>query len=292
MNLYFSIVIPTYNRAHLIGRTLDSVAAQTCQDFEVIIVDDGSTDNTASVIQPWQSTRFRYYQKENAERASARNYGASLARGRYVYFLDSDDTLYPHHLATAYTTILAHSLPPMVVLGYDIRNEHGETRYVEQIHDLRKQILEGNPLSCHGVFLRKDVISQDRFCERRDLSGFEDWELWIRLIARHSVVVNPVITSSLTEHSERSVLTDSEEKIKKKVLAFQEEVVKDIVAKQMFGARLKRAVASASTYAALHLALIGAQRKLVFYYLWRGLLINPRTVFRRRFLVILRLLII
>ena len=83
---YFSIVIPAYNRAHLISKTLDSVLNQSYENFEVIIVDDGSTDNTEEVVKPYLADqRFRYYWKSNGERGAARNFGVLKSNGEFVH---------------------------------------------------------------------------------------------------------------------------------------------------------------------------------------------------------------
>ncbi|CAM5762345.1 hypothetical protein LMIY3S_00442 [Labrys miyagiensis] len=95
----FSVVIPTYNRAGVIRRTLDSVLAQTFDDFEVVVVDDGSKDDLASVIATFEDPRIRYVWQENGGGGAARNRGIDEARGRYVAFLDSDDVFLPDHLS-------------------------------------------------------------------------------------------------------------------------------------------------------------------------------------------------
>lgn len=99
---FFSIVIPTYNRAHLIVPTLQSILNQSFTDFEVLIVDDGSTDDTEDVIETAFSNhpKIKYIRKKNEERSIARNAGFLLAAGEYVVFFDSDDLLLPHYLRT------------------------------------------------------------------------------------------------------------------------------------------------------------------------------------------------
>jgi GT2 family glycosyltransferase len=96
-----SVVVPTFNRAHLIGRTLDSVLGQTYDRVEVVVVDDGSTDATGDTIARAYGgdARVRYFRKENGGPASARNFGFRHARGEYVALLDSDDTWLPWKLS-------------------------------------------------------------------------------------------------------------------------------------------------------------------------------------------------
>jgi len=98
MDPLISVVIPTYNRAAYLGRALQSVFAQTFKDFEVIVVDDGSTDNTADIVNAWKDKIHYFYQK-NQGRAVARNKGIELAKGKYIAWLDSDDEWYPDRLA-------------------------------------------------------------------------------------------------------------------------------------------------------------------------------------------------
>lgn len=92
-----SVIIPVYNRAGVIGRCVESVFAQTCRDYEVIVVDDGSTDDLAGALAPWMS-RLRYVRIANRGAAGARNEGFRHARGAYIAWLDSDDIWLPHKL--------------------------------------------------------------------------------------------------------------------------------------------------------------------------------------------------
>ena len=96
-----SIVIPTYNRAEYLPLTVDSALRQQGAEVEVIVVDDGSTDNTSDVVERHKAEwgeRFRYVWQKNAERCVARNHGLKLAHGEFVAFLDSDDLLRSHHV--------------------------------------------------------------------------------------------------------------------------------------------------------------------------------------------------
>jgi glycosyltransferase involved in cell wall biosynthesis len=100
MTPFFSVVIPVYNRAHLIKETLQSVLAQSEQDFEIVVVDDGSQDDPETAVKELNDPRIVFLRQENRGGGAARNTGIDRAKGRYIAFLDSDDRFLPHHLAT------------------------------------------------------------------------------------------------------------------------------------------------------------------------------------------------
>jgi glycosyltransferase involved in cell wall biosynthesis len=106
---YFSIIIPTYNRANKLTETINSVLSQEFKDFELIIIDDGSTDNTYFVVKNIFDDRIKYYYQENAERSIARNNGIERANGQYICFLDSDDLFCSNHLSELYYFIKQHN---------------------------------------------------------------------------------------------------------------------------------------------------------------------------------------
>ena len=112
---FFSIVIPAYNRADKIQRTLQSCLAQTEPDFEIVVVDDGSGDDTRAVVEGMGDPRIRYVWQQNAGASAARNRGAREARGEYVAFLDSDDEFLIGKLAAFRAAIAAEAGPDPVV---------------------------------------------------------------------------------------------------------------------------------------------------------------------------------
>lgn len=95
-----SVITPTYNRAKTIGKAINSVLAQTHHDWELIIVDDGSTDNTKDIVLAYNDPRIIYVQQQNGGPAKARNFGMSKAHGKWVMYLDSDDELLPQCIET------------------------------------------------------------------------------------------------------------------------------------------------------------------------------------------------
>lgn len=99
MSPFFSVIIPAFNRGHIINEAIGAINRQSFSDYEVIIVDDGSTDNTEGVVARFHAdSRIRYHKTTNQGVSAARNTGASLATGRYLVFLDSDDTVEPEWL--------------------------------------------------------------------------------------------------------------------------------------------------------------------------------------------------
>ena len=102
---FFSIIIPTYNREDVIKSTVQSVINQTFKKWELIIVDDGSTDNTKEVIKNIDDPRIKYIYQENSERSAARNNGIKNSNGKWICFLDSDDAYKKNHLQTFYENI-------------------------------------------------------------------------------------------------------------------------------------------------------------------------------------------
>ncbi len=99
---FFSIIIPTYNRADMISKAIDSVIGQSFSDWELIIVDDGGSDHTRSVVDGFKDHRIQYHWQENRGRSAARNIGLSMVRGKYIIFLDDDDWFLENHLQCLY----------------------------------------------------------------------------------------------------------------------------------------------------------------------------------------------
>jgi glycosyltransferase involved in cell wall biosynthesis len=122
---FFSVIIPVYNRAEALAGAIASVQAQTCQDFEIVVVDDGSKDDPAATVAALGDPRIRIFRQENAGGAAARNRAIDEARGRFIAPLDSDDIFLPHHLQ-AMKTMLEHTTD---TVGYArIRVDRGEGR--------------------------------------------------------------------------------------------------------------------------------------------------------------------
>jgi glycosyltransferase involved in cell wall biosynthesis len=258
-NIFFSIVIPTYNRASFIHKTIDSVLNQNYQDFEIIVVDDGSTDNTEDLIRSISSEKINYFKIENSERGRARNFGMENSRGDYVTFLDSDDLLFSNYFANANESIHHYNTPPFLHLAYEVVNPNDNVllkiNYL-QSNDINF-LVKGNSLSCTGCFLRNDIAKTLRFNEDRDLSGSEDWELWFRVLANYGIKTDNRISAKIINHNERSVLLSHGNEAKlvlRKELALKY-AFKDTAVQEKYGKHFKKIDAFGDSYISLHLAL-------------------------------------
>lgn len=118
----FSVVIPLYNKANFIGATLESVLQQTFTDFEIIVIDDGATDNSSAVVQTISDPRLQYIRTENKGVSAARNHGVSIAKANWVTFLDADDLWKPDFLRVMHNTI--EKFPDYHVFSAAIEKKH------------------------------------------------------------------------------------------------------------------------------------------------------------------------
>lgn len=289
---FFSIIIPAYNRGHLLKDVLQLALSQEFRDFEIVLVDDGSSDNTREVVDSFSDPRLRYFYQDNRERAAARNVGAEFSKGRYVTFCDSDDKLFPWYLEEAIGLIKKYGEVPWLHIGYEIRRSSRPVLRMNAAYkDLTGVLAKGNPLSCLGVFVRRDVFLLHRFNEDRQLSGSEDWELWLRLSAHYDIVHSKRTCAALVLHSGRSVIQTSELKLQLRKFLSISYALDDEVTLKVYGRHLHIMYAYFDTYIALHLVL--EQKSLsALKYLYSAFVKYPSSLFTRRMLAIIRLSIV
>jgi glycosyltransferase involved in cell wall biosynthesis len=153
---FFSIVLCTYNRVHIVRRAIESVLLQTFQDWELIIVDDGSQDTTREVISDLVSSdpRISYYYEKNQGVALARDYGCAKASGKYFTFLDSDDEYHPTHLESRYEILIGTPAIELLHGGIEIIG----SPYVADKFDPSKLIHLSECKIGGTFFIRRDLF--------------------------------------------------------------------------------------------------------------------------------------
>jgi len=285
-SVLFSIIIPTYNRAGLINKTVLSVLNQTYPHFEILVVDDGSTDNTEEVLKKIKDPRLHYFKKENGERGAARNFGQRKAIGGYVNFFDSDDLMYANHLEEANELIQTKDSPELFHLGYDFQTVDGTvTKKIDQLNDdIATKAFFDNFLSCNGVFIRMDIAREFPFEENRILASAEDWELWIRLMSRYRLYYSNKITSSVVEHEQRSLRTIAITKTIDRDLFLINCLKNDERVMQAYGSRFNQFIAERYTFFMLCLAEDG-RRQDVILWVFKAFKAYPVILTSRRFWV-------
>jgi len=189
-----SILLPVWNCPSYVGQAIDSVLNQSYSDFECIIIDDGSNDNTPEVLQKYQDPRIRLFQHTNRGLAATLNVGIASARGKYVARQDQDDLSLPDRLAKQISYMDSH--PECGLLGTWAQIMEGD-RIVERYHrhpsdpsQLRYHLLFNNPFVHSSVMMRKTVLEAvGGYSTDPSRQPPEDYELWSRL-SRYSNVAN------------------------------------------------------------------------------------------------------
>jgi len=202
---FFSIIIPTFNRANIISPTIQSVLNQQFKNWELIIVDDGGNDETKQIAQGFKDDRIKYFWKENGERGAARNFGVTKACGDYVFFLDSDDLIYKNHLTHAKDSIQNLKNPEF----FHSRYEEVYPNKTVQIESLNQNTIwqtsqRQNKMACQ-FFLRKDIAIQFPFSENRNLKIGEDWLVILQVGLNYKLNISNQVNSALIQHENRSM---------------------------------------------------------------------------------------
>lgn len=281
---FFSIIIPTYNRADRIGQTIQSVLKQEFGDWELIIIDDGSQDDTKSVISTFIDSRIKYIYQENAERGAARNNGVRKAEGNYVFFLDSDDLIYPDHLQYAYDEINKIGQPEFFHIRYEEVFED-KKREVPVLYEstLLKQVYRRNQFACQ-FFLRKDIAENFPFSENRDLKIGEDWEVVLKIAVRYPLHFSNLVLSAIVQHGNRTMEIANAEIILRSRDILLENLSKD----EKITERVKINVfAELTSLAALAYAIEGRKAES-FKFWWNSTKKNSYLFFSRRTLAIFK----
>ncbi|NHQ59189.1 glycosyltransferase [Chlorobium sp. BLA1] len=189
MKPFFSVIIPTYNRAEILKKAIDSVLAQTFNDYEILVMDDGSTDNTRETVESFHDFRIYYHWAENSGGpATPRNRGIEAAQADWICFLDADDLWYPDKLKILSETI--NSFPDIDLFCHNEMLFHIKTgrrtllKHGPDSADIyRIMLMEGNRVSTSATTVRRSFLNKYalRFNQSSDYVIVEDYDMWLRI---------------------------------------------------------------------------------------------------------------
>ncbi len=178
-----SVIIPAYNQGHYLREAIQSVLNQTYHDFDILVVDDGSTDNTSEIAHTFDDPRISYLYQDNRGLSGARNTGIRYSSGKYLTFLDSDDLFLPDKL-NLLTDELENHPEIGFVAGQAIPIDESGHRtgriFDTALPENPVKLLLGNPLHVGSVMLKRSWQEQVGFFDE-NLRSYEDWDMWLRL---------------------------------------------------------------------------------------------------------------
>ncbi len=197
-DIYFSVVMPVYNKEWFVETSIRSVLEQTHEKFELIIVDDGSTDDSSKVVKAISDPRIRYVYQKNGGESRARNHGIRIAKYDYIAFLDSDDIWLPDFLSTMESLIINN--PNAAAFGCSYVHEPYNEKLVNKMKDMKKSE-EVHYIHNYFDFVLKheqSLTASTTVCKKRvfekaglfpeDLKNWVDLDLWARIGLYYDVV--------------------------------------------------------------------------------------------------------
>ena len=274
--ILFSIILPTYNRESFLSASINSVIGQNIKNWELIVVDDGSTDNTKNVVLKFSNKdkRVKYIFQKNNERSSARNNGIRNSKGNWICFLDSDDIYHKRHLEKfseeikntkfskgLYFSGLSLNKFSLEIEKYDISGKNP----VEFV--MLNTI--GTPRAC----VSKSILNNHSFNEK--LKNGEDRELWVRILNENPLFFHSKKTFIEIHHPQRSINTISSKHESLKTLNFILKSNKNKIRNEV-----KRQCLSNSYFSLAKGYIYEKRLTIALYYIFRSIFINfqnPQT---------------
>lgn len=193
MSPEISVIIPTYNRASMVVEAVESVLAQDMTDFELIVINDGSTDETEEKLSVYGS-RLKYYQQENAGVSAARNRGVTFAAAPLIAFLDSDDLWLPSKLQVQHTYMTEnpeiHICQTEEIWWRNGRRVNPRKHHQKASGDIFQRSLDLCLVSPSAVMMRRELFQKVGYFDE-ELPMAEDYDLWLRVAVDYPVVLLP-----------------------------------------------------------------------------------------------------
>ena len=191
----FSVIIPLYNKEKSVRNAIESVLAQTIPDFELLVINDGSTDKSRSVITSIKDNRIRIIDKPNGGVSSARNKGILSAKYKYIAFIDADDYWETDFLETIKDLIIGYPDAGGYGTAYVCKFEDTVTNIFSVkkrgiVNDFFKQVYNGPILHASSVCIKRDTFNSIGYFDER-ISRGEDYDMWARLARESSIAATP-----------------------------------------------------------------------------------------------------
>jgi glycosyltransferase involved in cell wall biosynthesis len=206
----FSIFMPVYNREKYVRQAIDSVLSQSFKDYELFAIDDGSTDRSAEILESY-GDKIRFLRQINRGPEAARNNAATLARGDYIVFLDSDDFFFPFALQTFDKVIRHFGAPPLVLGAYDFSQDESRVPTPKPVEVFRYENfgLKTRPVGTSCIIVRKSVYDEVGG-QRRDSTArnwdADDTHLLLKVSSYGPcIVINRPATTFYRVHNENSI---------------------------------------------------------------------------------------
>lgn len=227
-----SVIIPTYNRGHFVQASIHSVLEQTYSNLELIVVDDGSTDNTEELVASMSDARLHYVKQPNRGRSNARNHALSLAKGKYITFLDSDDLYLPNKIEIQVDYLKKHPGTGMVYTSAHCINEQGDMikhKYEATVSGLIYEsvaFFSRVTITLPTVMTYKEVMDfVGDFDEQ--MHRFEDTDMWRRISKNFRIDAIPEYTCLLRTHDDNSLLNQNPEQITSALDYYSKKILKE-----------------------------------------------------------------
>ncbi|MES2411369.1 MAG: glycosyltransferase family A protein [Bacteroidota bacterium] len=188
MQILFSVIIPSYNRAAILGQTIESVLSQVYTNWELLIVDDGSSDNTQSVVEGYKNQKIIYIKKENGGVCSARNLGVHSAKGEFIVFLDSDDTITDDCLLHFNEAIKNDTYPDIISGGMKKIDVNSKNAVLVKPFEKGRGAIGWAVIAPGSFAVRKDFLLKTGLYDE-NISYGENLELFLRFKKHNPSVV-------------------------------------------------------------------------------------------------------
>lgn len=207
-----SVIMPTYNRAKIIKKAIKSVLMQTLENFELIVINDGSTDDTKETVSKFKDRRIIYLEKENGGPASARNLGIKHAKGEHIAYLDDDDIYYPCHLERLSRLLDAHPGIGMVYSHCLVRYPDGKISHRETNFSKRNLETLGIYFPSCAVMHRKSCLKKVGIFDEKLLFA-QDFDMWLKITDFYKAMRLPLLTGERIFHGNNRSLVSLDNKI-------------------------------------------------------------------------------